>query len=56
MSLAIAGVALACSVSWNVYLLVLLKEARRRYRSLLQRSGLSQDDLEEEPIEEKEER
>ena len=35
-------------MSWNVYLLVLLKEARRRYRNLLQRSGLTQDELDEE--------
>jgi hypothetical protein len=48
MYLVIAMVALACSVSWNVYLLVLLKEARRRYRNLLQRSGLTQDELDEE--------
>ena len=47
-SLVVALVALACSASWNVYLLVLLKEARRRYQNLLQRSGLTQDELDEE--------
>ena len=47
-SFLVALVALACSVSWNVYLLVLLNEARRRYRNLLQRSGLTQDELDEE--------
>jgi hypothetical protein len=46
--LAVALVALAGSVSWNVYLIMLLQEARRRYRSLLQRSGLAQDELQEE--------
>ena len=53
--LIVALVALAGSVSWNVYLLWLLKEARRRYRALLQRSGLTQDELEQDDEAEEEE-
>jgi len=40
-------VALAGSVSWNVYLLWMLREARRRYRALLQRSGITEEEVAE---------
>jgi len=38
-------VALAGSLTWNVYLLWMLREARRRYRALLRQSGISEDEV-----------
>jgi len=46
---AFALAALGGSMTWNAYLLALLREARRRYRGLLDRTGRDED---EEPEEE----
>ncbi len=48
-------VALSGSLAWNGYLLWMLREARRRYRLLLERTGATEADLEDEEEEEEEE-
>jgi hypothetical protein len=48
-------VALSGSLAWNGYLLWMLREARRRYRALLDRTGEVDEDEEEEQEEEEEE-
>jgi hypothetical protein len=53
--LTVSLVALSGSLAWNGYLLWMLREARRRYRLLLERTGATEADLEDEEEEEEEE-
>jgi hypothetical protein len=48
-------IALSGSLAWNGYLLWMLREARRRYRLVLERTGATEADLEDEEEEEEEE-
>jgi hypothetical protein len=45
-------VALSGSLAWNGYLLWMLREARRRYRKLLERTGTTEEEYQEEYEEE----